>query len=185
MTIYSLFKIRQYRFVLKTVFSFSFRTYLSIQRYFFSQLEQICCTVKSPIQAASNHTTEMFLFPSCSCLCPIYWSKVLSREWRCNWCSAVTPTVIGMELLHTTTVFNNGSSSNSLYGYPEFDIDDDTASQLSLAWQSDCCTCLDKEDLNMPWRTASNDIWYGVMCRKISERIFWEILSNIWLWYVK
>ena len=30
----------------------------------------------------------MFLVPSCSCLCPIYWSHVLSREWRCSWGSA-------------------------------------------------------------------------------------------------
>ena len=26
----------------------------------------------------------MFLVPSCSCLCPIYWSHVLSRERRCS-----------------------------------------------------------------------------------------------------
>ena len=25
---------------------------------------------------------------SCSCLCPIQWSQVLSREWRCSWSSA-------------------------------------------------------------------------------------------------
>ena len=25
---------------------------------------------------------------SCSCLCPIHWSQVLSREWRCSWSSA-------------------------------------------------------------------------------------------------
>ena len=30
----------------------------------------------------------MFLICSCSCLCPIYWSHVLSWEWRCSWCSA-------------------------------------------------------------------------------------------------
>ena len=30
----------------------------------------------------------MFLVSSCSCLCAIYWSQVLSREWRCSWCSA-------------------------------------------------------------------------------------------------
>ena len=31
----------------------------------------------------------MFLASSCSCLCPIQWSQVLSREWRCSWSSAV------------------------------------------------------------------------------------------------
>ena len=38
-----------------------------------------------------SHTksqTLMFLVSSCSCLCPIYWSQVLSREWRCSWSSA-------------------------------------------------------------------------------------------------
>ena len=30
----------------------------------------------------------MFLVSSCSCLCPIQWSQVLSQEWRCRWSSA-------------------------------------------------------------------------------------------------
>ena len=30
----------------------------------------------------------MFLISSCSCLCPIQWSQVLSQEWRCSWSSA-------------------------------------------------------------------------------------------------
>ena len=30
----------------------------------------------------------MILVLFCSCLCPIYWSHVLSREWRCSWSSA-------------------------------------------------------------------------------------------------
>ena len=29
----------------------------------------------------------MFLIPSCSCLCPIHWSQVLSLEWKCSWSS--------------------------------------------------------------------------------------------------
>ena len=29
----------------------------------------------------------MFLVSSRSCLCPIHWSQVFSREWRCNWSS--------------------------------------------------------------------------------------------------
>ena len=31
----------------------------------------------------------MFLISFCSCLCPIHWSQVLSREWRCSWSSTV------------------------------------------------------------------------------------------------
>ena len=30
----------------------------------------------------------MILVSSCSCLCPIHWSQVLSRELRCSWGSA-------------------------------------------------------------------------------------------------
>ena len=30
----------------------------------------------------------MYLILSCSCLCSIHWSQVLSREWRCSWSSA-------------------------------------------------------------------------------------------------
>ena len=30
----------------------------------------------------------MFLVSSCSCLCPIQWSQMLIREWRCSWSSA-------------------------------------------------------------------------------------------------
>ena len=30
----------------------------------------------------------MILVSSCICLCPIYWSQVLSRGWRCSWSGA-------------------------------------------------------------------------------------------------
>ena len=30
----------------------------------------------------------MYFVSSCSCLCPIHWSQVLSWEWRCSWSSA-------------------------------------------------------------------------------------------------
>ena len=42
-------------------------------------------TINSLIQGAPNPKTLMFLVASCSCLCPIHWSQVLSREWRCSW----------------------------------------------------------------------------------------------------
>ena len=29
----------------------------------------------------------VFFLP-CSCLCPIHWSQMLSREWKCSWSSA-------------------------------------------------------------------------------------------------
>ena len=36
----------------------------------------------------TKYQTQMFLVSSCSWLCPIQWSQVLSREWRCSWSSA-------------------------------------------------------------------------------------------------
>ena len=45
-------------------------------------------TVNSLISGAPHPKTEMFLVSPCSCLCPIHWSQVLSREWRCTWSSA-------------------------------------------------------------------------------------------------
>ena len=35
-----------------------------------------------------NSQTWLFLVSSCSCLCPIHWHQVLSREWRGRWGSA-------------------------------------------------------------------------------------------------
>ena len=45
-------------------------------------------TMKSLLLEVPNPKTEMFLIASCSCYCPIHWSQVLSREWRCSWSSA-------------------------------------------------------------------------------------------------
>ena len=46
------------------------------------------CTVKPVIQEAPNSRTWMSLVWSCSCLCPIHRSQVLSREQRWSWSSA-------------------------------------------------------------------------------------------------
>ena len=34
------------------------------------------------------HKLTMLLVSSCNCSCTIYWSQMLSREWRCSWDSA-------------------------------------------------------------------------------------------------
>ena len=38
---------------------------------------------------------QLYLVSFCSCLCPIYWSPVLSREWRCR-CSSADILIITM-----------------------------------------------------------------------------------------
>ena len=40
------------------------------------------------IQNAPNPKIEMFFISACSCLCVIYWSHIVSWEWRCSWSSA-------------------------------------------------------------------------------------------------
>ena len=44
----------------------------------------------SQISNISHTKSQTSLLPisSCCCLCPIHWSKVMSREWRCSWSSA-------------------------------------------------------------------------------------------------
>ena len=39
-------------------------------------------------QISNTRHTRTQNFLSCSCPCPIHWSQVLSREWRCSWSSA-------------------------------------------------------------------------------------------------
>ena len=38
--------------------------------------------------SGTKSQNKMFFISSCSCLCPILWSQVLSREWRCSWSNA-------------------------------------------------------------------------------------------------
>ena len=49
----------------------------------------ISSTVKSLIKPHQILKHKCFL--SCSCLNPIHWSQVLSREWRCDWGNADKP----------------------------------------------------------------------------------------------
>ena len=58
-------------------------------------LTVLCCSVQDNCSycqisniRAPNIQTWMFLVSSCSCLCPIHWSQMLSWEWRCSWSSA-------------------------------------------------------------------------------------------------
>ena len=49
-----------------------------------------CCIYINHQTCNIRHTkspTWMFFVLSCSCLCLIHWSQVLSQEWRCGWSS--------------------------------------------------------------------------------------------------
>ena len=43
---------------------------------------------QTPNKSSTTSHHLMFLFSSCSCLWPIHWNQVLSREWGCSWGSA-------------------------------------------------------------------------------------------------
>ena len=51
-------------------------------------VDVIAIAVKLQVYIAPNPKTYIFVASSCSCLCPIHWSKMLSGEWRCSWSSA-------------------------------------------------------------------------------------------------
>ena len=53
----------------------------------------------------------MSLGSSCSCLCAIYWSQVLSWEWRCSWSSADSPGVIS-EMIPQIYLFSKFNLEN-------------------------------------------------------------------------
>ena len=48
----------------------------------------ILYTANFLLQVTPKPKTYVILISSCSCLCPIHWSQVLSWEWRCSWSSA-------------------------------------------------------------------------------------------------
>ena len=47
---------------------------------------------QTPTISHTKSKNEMLLISCCSCICPIHWSQVLSREWRCNWTGAAPTT---------------------------------------------------------------------------------------------
>ena len=67
-----------------------------VELYFFGWYWQEMCIyfiiwvpLKFLIQDTPKPNTKLFHGLSCNYHCPIYWSQVLSQEWRCRWSSAV------------------------------------------------------------------------------------------------
>ena len=81
-----------YKFAEKTLTPISIFKYrnvrLKLRRSVLPSSWGLPFTVKYLIWYAPNPKTWMILVSSCICLCPIYWSQVLSRERRCSWSSA-------------------------------------------------------------------------------------------------
>ena len=63
--------------------SISFR----LQCIVFTMIIVTAIIIKPLILVAPNPKISMFLILSCSCLCPIHWSQVLSRERKYSWSS--------------------------------------------------------------------------------------------------
>ena len=64
------------------------RVIMYIHWFLATNSRHIMSTVKSLINHPPNPKTQTLLVSACSCLCAIYWSQVLNREWRCSWNSA-------------------------------------------------------------------------------------------------
>ena len=45
-------------------------------------------TIKALIQHPSNPNTKTIIASSCSYLCAMHWSQLLSRAWKCSWISS-------------------------------------------------------------------------------------------------
>ena len=59
-------------------------------RVILKYISDVCECVYSKISNTRCKKLQnlMILVSFCSCLCPIHWSQLLSREWRCSWTSA-------------------------------------------------------------------------------------------------
>ena len=53
--------------------------------FYFCIYIMLCQQWNKTVKSSNQHKLLYICFGSCSCLCPIHWRQVLSREWRCNW----------------------------------------------------------------------------------------------------
>ena len=99
-----------------------------------NQLQKYNQIIKEMVRYLKKHTSNlqyklhqtpnlMFLVSSCCCLCPIHWSQVLSREWRCSWSSADS------RCSNYIWVINNFTASGATYIYNRFE-----GNSLALEW---------------------------------------------------
>ena len=100
----------------------------------------------------------MFLVLPCSCLCPIYWIQVLSREWRCSWSSADRRCssyiwVITIVIAYQSMAYIRGLTvSPKWYQHVTFDLI--------------ICKSLISYKIFLPCCTFSNAVWrYNFICR--------------------
>ena len=84
-----------------------------MQTYELHPTEHCGYVVKPVVKDASNPKTYLFLASSCSCLCPIHWSMVLSdQQCHCRlWCN-LCKRFVGKNLSNRTT--NNVSNKCSM-----------------------------------------------------------------------
>ena len=111
----------------------------------------------------------MITVSSCSCLCTIHWSQILSRERRCSWSSA------------------DRRCSNYIWGISNFDADQGSA-------YIRCFTVVVLLDAEIPWgplehcqysirgnesRGDPHSLHLGLLMRGIHVPIIWRIKKHV------
>ena len=104
----------------------------------------------------------MSLVSSCSCLSTIYWSQVLSREWRCSWSSAdrrcsnyVWMVNIFIAYQGATYIINltvNSLQANDAIWWHR--------SGSTLAYLMACCLTAPSHYLNQHWLVIKGLLWH-------------------------
>ena len=92
----------------------------------------------------------MFLISSCSCLCPIHWSQVLSILWRCSWSSADRRCSNYIWIINNYIAYNGASYIRCLTVFPIFTtifyrkFHDSNGSSINHfdGLVQDCSTCI-------------------------------------------
>ena len=111
----------------------------------------------------------MILLLSCGRLCPIFWSQVLSREWRCSWSSADRRCSNYIWVIDNLIVYEGASYIRDMTVY--------VIQTLNLLWPSDviwwhrsrsasaqvmaCCLTAPSDYQNQCLLLMSEVLWYS------------------------
>ena len=119
----------------------------------------------------------MFLISACSCLCAIYWSQVLSGEWRCNWSSTDRRCFIYIWVTNNLIAYQSALILETWrYVKPDQSVD-----ELINIWTNDglvnwhICHSTWNVQWDIPW-----NLWYkgslvGFKCLQGSSWCSWSI----------
>ena len=119
----------------------------------------------------------MFLLSSCSCLCPIYLSNVLSWEWRCSWSSADRRCSNYIWVINNLIAYWGAPYIRDLTVVPNIYISKDYFDGLV---QGCCNSSALAMELLRSWTKPSFEVWYPPISPGAS--FYWHGLTLIPAW---